>query len=62
MQFGLLDRLHKISAYHFEEDILFIDPGSPEDEQYLKKDSVMQQLELLAQDIIKIERVKIKKL
>ncbi len=60
LQLGLLDKLNKIKAYHFEEDNLFIEPGSPEDLEYLKKDSVLQQLELLAQDIIRIEKVKIR--
>lgn len=62
LQLGLLDKLRRITAYHFEEDTLFIEPGSDEDGDYLKKDSVLQQLELLAQDIINIEKVKIKKL
>ena len=62
LQLGLLDKLKRIAAYHFESDILFIQPGSQEDEDYLKKESVLQQLELLAQDSVKIDKVKIKKL
>jgi hypothetical protein len=62
LQLGLLDKLKKITAYHFEADILYIQPGSPEDEEYLKKDSVLQQLEFLAQDAVKVEKVKLKKM
>lgn len=62
LQLGLLDQLKKIASYHFEEDILYIQPGSAEQEEYLKKDPVFHQLELLAQDAIGIDKVKIKKL
>lgn len=62
LQLGLLDKLRRISTYHFEEETLFIQAGTPEDEEYLKKETVLHQLELLTQDIVKIEKVKIKKL
>jgi hypothetical protein len=62
LQLGLLNYLQRISAYHFEEDILYIEPGSADDSEYLSRDSVLQHLQLLAQDAIKVERVKIKKL
>ena len=62
LQLGLLDHLRKVAAYHFEEDILYLEPASPEEEEYLKRDTVFHQLELLAQDAIKIDKVKIKKL
>jgi len=59
LQLGLLDHLRRVVAYQFEEGILLIEPGNPQDRQYLTKDSVLQQLELLAQDAVKIEKVKI---
>jgi len=62
LQLGLLNYLQRIAAYHFEEDVLYIEPGSAEDSDYLSRDSVLQHLQLLAQDAIKVERVKIKKL
>lgn len=61
LQLGLLDHLKRIASYHFEDDILFVEPGTAEDEKYLTKDSVLQQLELLAQVACKVDRVKIKK-
>lgn len=60
LQLNLLGHLQKISAYHFEDDVLFIDPGSPEEEEFFRRDSVFQQLQLLAQDAVKVDRVKIK--
>ena len=62
LQLGLLDKMHKIAAYHFEEDVLYLQPGSTQDEEYLKRDSVFHQLELLAQDLIAVDKVKLKKL
>jgi hypothetical protein len=61
LQLSLLEHLKKVSSYHFEEDILYIEPGSPDIEKYFQKDSAIQQLQLLAQDAIGIEKVKIKK-
>ena len=60
LQLGLLDRLKRVASYHVEDETLFIEPGSPDDAQYLTKDTVFQQLELLAQETVKVERVKIK--
>jgi hypothetical protein len=59
LQLGLLDRLRRVSAYHFETEILFIDPSTPEDYNYLSKGPTFQQLELLAQDATKIREVRI---
>lgn len=60
LQLGLLGKLNKVAAYHFEESVLFVQPGSKEDEEYLRKDAVFQQFQLLAQDLIKIEKVAIR--
>lgn len=62
LQLGILDHLRKIKAYHFEEEVLFIEPSTPECEAYLSKDSVIQQLQLLAHDAVQVEKVKVKKL
>ena len=59
LQLGLLDRLRRAAAYHFESDILFIDPATPEDATYLTKGATLQQLELLAQDATKVREVRV---
>lgn len=61
LQFGLLEKLQRISSYHFEGDVLFLEPGSPEDEQYLSKSSSFQQLQVFAQGATKVDKVKLKK-
>ena len=60
LQLGLLGKLKNITAYHLEDGILTIEPGDQKDEDYLKKDAVFQQLQILAQDAIKVEKIKIK--
>jgi hypothetical protein len=62
LQLGLLDYLRRVSGYHFENDNLYIEPGSKADEEYLKRESVFQQLNLLAQDAINVREVRITKL
>lgn len=62
LQLGLLEHLRRVTAYHIEEDVLYIEPGSPADEEYLKRDSTFQQLEVLAADAIQVDKVKLKKL
>ena len=58
LQLGLLDRLRRVQAYHFESEILFLEAGSPDDEAYLKKGSHFTQLCLLAQDSTGVTEVK----
>lgn len=58
LQLGLLDRLRRVQAYHFEGETLFIEAGLPEDNAYLQKPSHLQQLTLLAQDATGIENIK----
>lgn len=60
LQLGLLDYLSRVSSYHFEDDTLFIVPGSPDDLKYFQRDSVFQQLQIFANEAAKVERVKIK--
>jgi hypothetical protein len=61
LQLGLLDFLKRVASYHFEEDVLYIEPGSDEDNEYLSRHAVFNQLELLAQDSIQVDKVKLKK-
>lgn len=61
LQLGLLDYLRRISSYHFEDDVLTIQTGSPEDADYLAKPAVLQHLELLAEDATGVRRVKVQK-
>jgi len=58
LQLGLLDRLRRVHAYHFESDTLFIEAGSVDDEAYLQKGSHFTQLSLLAQDATGVTEVK----
>jgi hypothetical protein len=62
LQLGLLEHLKRVISYHFEENILYIECGDLKDQGYLTKDPVLQQLKLLAEDSIKVESVKIKKI
>lgn len=59
LQLGLLDRLRRITAYHFENDILYLETSIAEDEQYLKKPAVAQQLILFAEEVTGVKEVKI---
>lgn len=59
LQLGLMGRLQRLAGYKFEDSILFLTPRTKEDEEFFVKDHVLQQLTLLAQDAVKIERVKI---
>lgn len=61
LQLGLLDHLRKAASYHFEEDVLYIEPGNAESEKYLTKGPFLQQLQILAHDIVGVEKIKIKK-
>lgn len=60
LQLGLLDYLKRVQSYHFEEDVLFVVPGNADDLKYLQKDSVFQQLQILAQDATRVTTVKVK--
>lgn len=60
LQFGLLEKLQRISSYHFEGDILFIEPSSAEDAQYLSKNATLQQLQVFAQSATRVDKVKLR--
>ena len=61
LQLGLLEHMRRVSAYHFEEGVLYINPGSEDDHKYLSKDAVFQQLQILAIDSLKVDKVKLRK-
>jgi len=61
LQLGLLDKLRRIQAYHFEGDILFLEAASDEDAAYLSRTATLQHLEVLAQDATGIRELRIKK-
>jgi len=61
LQLGLLEHMRRVATYHFEDDTLFLEPGNPEDCTYLSKETVFHHLQLLAQDAVKVEKIKIKK-
>lgn len=52
LQLGLLDRLRRVNSYELEENRLIIEPGTFEDEMYLRKDAVYNQLRVLAGDAL----------
>lgn len=61
LQLGLLDHIQKVSTYHFEDESLFIVPYDEANAEYLERPAVLQQLQLLAQDAVGVEHVKIKR-
>lgn len=59
LQLGLLTYLQRIATYHFEDDVLFLEPRDQSDYDYLCKDAVAQSLQVLANDAVGVEEVKI---
>ena len=60
LQLGLLDKMRRVATYHFEDNLLIIEAGTDEDEQYLKKSTSLQQLVIFAEDATKVKEVRIK--
>ncbi len=60
LQLGLLEHLKRVSSYHFEDNTLFIEPGDSKDCEYLKREPVLHQLKILAEDVSGVRTVKIK--
>jgi len=60
LQLGLLDRMRRVKAYHFESGILFIELGNAEDEGYFKKGGALQHLELIAQDATGVRELRLR--
>jgi len=61
MQLSLLAHLKRVTSYHFEDKVLFIEPQSGDDEKYLSHPETFQQLEILAKHVLGIERVQLRK-
>jgi len=59
LQLGLLDQLRRVSSYHFEDQTLTIQAGSEEDNSYLSRPAVAQQLEIFAREATAVERVRL---
>jgi hypothetical protein len=57
LQFGLLSHLKGCSSYHFEEATLFIEFEQQQEIDYFNKAATNQQLQILAKDILSIEKV-----
>ena len=62
LQLGLLEHLKRVTSYHFEEDILYIEAADLKDQEYLLREGVITQLKLLAEASIRTDNVKIKKI
>lgn len=61
LQFGLLSHIQNSSSYHFEAETLYIEFENEADIEYLSKDSMKQQLQILAKDIVGAEKVVVRK-
>lgn len=57
LQLGLLEHLKRAASYHFESNTLFIKAESPADHEYLTKTAVLQQIQILANDVLSVEKV-----
>lgn len=51
LQLGLLNPLRRIASYHFEGQTLHLEPGTADDQKYLEKESVRQQLAVFASTV-----------
>jgi hypothetical protein len=60
LQFGVLDNLRKVSTYHFEDKVLYLEVENPEVERYFSKEPFLQQLTILCQ-VVDVESVKLRK-
>lgn len=59
LQLGLLDHLRRVTAYHFEDDLLIIAAGTDQDREYFEKHTTIQTLKLFAEKVAGINRVRI---
>ncbi len=60
LQLGLLDKLRRVQAYHFESDTLLLEAATEDDEAYLRKPATLTQLVVFAQGATGVKDVKIK--
>lgn len=59
LQLGLLDHVRRVLAYHFEGDVLIIEPANPQDKAYFEKPAITQTLKLFAEKVAGISKVRI---
>jgi hypothetical protein len=57
LQLGLLEHLRRAASYHFESNTLFIKAENQADHEYLSKTAVLQQLQILASDVLPVEKI-----
>ncbi len=57
LQFGLLENLRSSVGYQFDGNTLTVECDEASVREYLTRSSVLHQLELLAQDAIKVEKI-----
>lgn len=62
LQLGLLTPLKRLKSYHFEGNLLFLDPATPADAEYLSKEAVQRQLAIYVNDACGVEGVAIGKI
>jgi hypothetical protein len=61
LQFGALERLRRVSSYHFESDTLTIEIDNIADFEYLNKATTKTQLQIFANDACGINKIEVKK-
>ena len=59
LQLGLLDHLRRVTAYHFEDDLLIIAPSNDSDKEYFERPAILQTLKLFAEKTANVSRVRI---
>ena len=62
LQFGTLERLRRVSSYHFEGDALIISLERSDDYDYLSKAATKTQLQIFAQDASGVTSIEVKKI
>ena len=61
LQLGLLDHLRRVASYHFEAEVLYVEPAGGDDLDYLSRPVMQQQLQLLAEEAVRVTKVVVKK-
>ena len=59
LQLSLLYHLRNIKSYHFEDDILYLEPSDSEAQKHLSQDRVSQHLEILVKEVVNIRKIKL---
>ncbi len=61
LQLGLLTPLKRVKGYHFEGKVLFLEPATPADVEYLSKESVQRQLAVYGEDACGVDAIALQK-